>query len=268
MGAVAAQQTKRLAPLTDDLVLLECGRGSLCFAILVARLATPLATPPSAPKTRCSFPARSASSSLFMNMSHAEAQRLAQRIAGFGAPGRWLWDGLDQAQLDAALTETRLDAPLASLANRSVLLRTPSQLTAALALIELDGVARSIVFCPPDLDEVHLQAVIQDAQIDAVVGTAPDAATAAIFCVNLGPPRPCPLHPLGKTDTEWVMFTSGTTGRPKMVAHTLEGLTGAITPSAVEGEFNIFIPEERITPEALSSVAALAELVSPLLLAA
>lgn len=35
---VAAQQGKRLAPLTDDLVLVESGLDSLCLAILVARL--------------------------------------------------------------------------------------------------------------------------------------------------------------------------------------------------------------------------------------
>ena len=35
---VAKEQSKRLAPLTDDLVLMESGLDSLCFAILVARL--------------------------------------------------------------------------------------------------------------------------------------------------------------------------------------------------------------------------------------
>jgi aryl carrier-like protein len=35
---VAQQQGKTLAPLSDDLVLLESGLDSLCFAILVARL--------------------------------------------------------------------------------------------------------------------------------------------------------------------------------------------------------------------------------------
>jgi acyl carrier protein len=38
MERVAAQQNKSLAPLTDDLILLDCGLDSLCFAILVARL--------------------------------------------------------------------------------------------------------------------------------------------------------------------------------------------------------------------------------------
>lgn len=35
---VAKEQDKTLAPLTDDLVLLEAGLDSLCFAIIVARL--------------------------------------------------------------------------------------------------------------------------------------------------------------------------------------------------------------------------------------
>jgi acyl carrier protein len=35
---VAKEQNKRLAPLTDDLILLDSGLDSLCFAILVARL--------------------------------------------------------------------------------------------------------------------------------------------------------------------------------------------------------------------------------------
>ena len=36
--AVAAQQEKRLQPLNDDLVLLDSGLDSLCFAIIVAEL--------------------------------------------------------------------------------------------------------------------------------------------------------------------------------------------------------------------------------------
>jgi hypothetical protein len=38
MKAVASDQDKQLAPLSDDLVLLESGLDSLGFAILVARL--------------------------------------------------------------------------------------------------------------------------------------------------------------------------------------------------------------------------------------
>lgn len=40
----------------------------------------------------------------------------------------------------------------------------------------------------------------------------------------------CPV-----VDTRWLMLTSGTTGRPKIVAHTLEGLTGAIGADGASG---------------------------------
>jgi len=38
MSEIAAGQDKVLAPLTDNLVLLESGLDSLCFAVLVAQL--------------------------------------------------------------------------------------------------------------------------------------------------------------------------------------------------------------------------------------
>ena len=43
---VAREQKKRLAPLTDDLVLLDSGLDSLCVAIIVARLEDRLGVDP------------------------------------------------------------------------------------------------------------------------------------------------------------------------------------------------------------------------------
>lgn len=43
---VAAEQGKTLAPLADDLPLMETGLDSLCFAILVARLEDALGADP------------------------------------------------------------------------------------------------------------------------------------------------------------------------------------------------------------------------------
>jgi acyl carrier protein len=43
---VAQEQDKRLAPLTDDLPLLDSGLDSLCFAIVVARLEDSLGVDP------------------------------------------------------------------------------------------------------------------------------------------------------------------------------------------------------------------------------
>ena len=43
---VAKEQKKTLLPLSDDLILLESGLDSLCFAILVARLEQRLGVDP------------------------------------------------------------------------------------------------------------------------------------------------------------------------------------------------------------------------------
>jgi acyl-coenzyme A synthetase/AMP-(fatty) acid ligase len=45
---------------------------------------------------------------------------------------------------------------------------------------------------------------------------------------------PADAAPYG--DTEWVLFTSGTTGAPKLVSHSLDGLTGAIPPPRTDAD--------------------------------
>ena len=56
-----------------------------------------------------------------------------------------------------------------SYGDRSVLVATTDQLTAALALIELDGVARRLVLCPPDSPLEHLPFIMEAAAVDAIV---------------------------------------------------------------------------------------------------
>jgi acyl carrier protein len=53
---VAKEQDKKLAPLTDDLVLLESGLDSLCFAIIVARLEDELGVDPFSESDEITFP--------------------------------------------------------------------------------------------------------------------------------------------------------------------------------------------------------------------
>jgi acyl carrier protein len=53
---VAKEQNKRLAPLSDDLVLLESGLDSLCFAIIVARLEDKLGFDPFSAAEGVDFP--------------------------------------------------------------------------------------------------------------------------------------------------------------------------------------------------------------------
>lgn len=53
---VAKEQNKELAPLSDDLVLLESGLDSLCFAIIVARLEDRLGLDPFSVAEDARFP--------------------------------------------------------------------------------------------------------------------------------------------------------------------------------------------------------------------
>jgi acyl-coenzyme A synthetase/AMP-(fatty) acid ligase len=121
-----------------------------------------------------------------------------------------------------------LDVPPASLDGKNVLIRTVAQLHAALALVTLDGIAARLVIAPPDLKPEYLADVITRAKIEAVVTDGdPVAGTPSIRVSAELTPRP---GSSGERASEWVMFTSGTTGVPKMVAHSLAGLTGAIAP--------------------------------------
>jgi hypothetical protein len=53
---VAREQDKRLAPLTDNLTLLDSGLDSLCFAILVTRLEDSLGVDPFTSSEDALFP--------------------------------------------------------------------------------------------------------------------------------------------------------------------------------------------------------------------
>jgi acyl carrier protein len=53
---VAQEQDRRLAPLTDDLELLNSGLDSLCFAIIVARLESLLGLDPFSDSEDARFP--------------------------------------------------------------------------------------------------------------------------------------------------------------------------------------------------------------------
>jgi acyl-coenzyme A synthetase/AMP-(fatty) acid ligase len=144
--------------------------------------------------------------------------------------GRTISDARRVVSLTNILEHTCLVGRFDELSGRSVLLAVSDQLISALAMMEIDGVARRVLLCPPDLNADHIQTLIDDAEIDAIVTDQPprwaDFGVYLVMAARAPERRGAKI----KTEraTEWLMLTSGTSGVPKIVGHTLEALTGAI----------------------------------------
>lgn len=110
-------------------------------------------------------------------------------------------------------------ARLESLRGKSVVLALREQLATAVALLELDGVARRIVLCTPDLTPQQMSEVCARAQADVVLNDGWGLAER---------PTAEPMQRRATQTTEWILLTSGTTGMPKLVLHSFESLAGAL----------------------------------------
>ena len=164
-------------------------------------------------------------------MVRANAPSLRARLAT-AASEQIFFDRTAQVCVTELRCGTSLGGRLAALACRSVMVATASQLSAALALIELDGVARRLTILPPDTAPEHLSALIACAEVDTVVvdvGTPPHAAFDVPLRVLAKPAITAAgdLPPM-QAHTEWVLLTSGTSGVPKMALHNLASLIAPI----------------------------------------
>jgi acyl-coenzyme A synthetase/AMP-(fatty) acid ligase len=109
-----------------------------------------------------------------------------------------------------------LDGRLESLRGRTVVLAMREQLATAVALVELDGVARRLVLCTPDLTPEQLAGISAAAEADVAL----DQTSAQPVRQDLQRRR--------TQDTEWILLTSGTTGVPKLVVHSFDSLAGVL----------------------------------------
>jgi len=123
---------------------------------------------------------------------------------------------------------SRLVAARVQLAGRSVLIATRDQLATALALIELDGVARRLIVCTPDLPSEHLPAIVSQSDAEAIVSDGTNGLGLPLQVVCDGAVTPAQDTPTPRCRTEWVLLTSGTTGAPKLLVHSFASLTAPI----------------------------------------
>jgi acyl-coenzyme A synthetase/AMP-(fatty) acid ligase len=167
-------------------------------------------------------------------MPQAEAGGRLSRYLDVQEPAnRFLHSSNGSVALAELLNGTSLECESEELADRSVLLATRDQLLAALVLLELDGIARRLVLCPPDLAAEHLPEIVGNAAVDAIVSDreASDFANLgiALHIRATSAIRPA-TAPRGDRRTAWLLFTSGTTGAPKLVNHDVVSLSAPIKP--------------------------------------
>lgn len=158
---------------------------------------------------------------------------LWELIAAAGLPlHRFISDSIGKIHLSGLDGGTTLADDIEMFRGKSVLIKSEGQRPAVFALAELDGVARRLVLCPTDLASGFLPEVIAEAQVDILLTDDPAAVAGLAGIVRIAAcgvaMRYVCAKPARDLGSEWLLFTSGTTGRPKMVVHSLASLTGPL----------------------------------------
>ncbi len=169
------------------------------------------------------------------NQVNSVRDRLSNRA---DCSNRYLRGASGHVSIGDMLRGTGLGGRLMELRGQSVLVTTRDQLAAAVALIELDGVASRIVICPSDITSEHLPSLIARGGIDAIVSDYDlddlDWPNDLLLVKCSSEVVPASTEQWERRPSEWVLLTSGTTGAPKMIVHSLASLIAPIDLSQVE----------------------------------
>lgn len=124
-------------------------------------------------------------------------------------------------QLQAALAAT----PLEPWRGKRVALGSMPILELLATLVLLDGVAAAILMLPSEEDEPARAARLTQAGMDCVLTGDGLGLTRRLADAATGTPAPAQAATHPPIPTTWMMPTSGTTGSPKLISHSLASLT-------------------------------------------
>src|SRR5690349_21755985 len=102
-------------------------------------------------------------------MPLSDAPTLWRTLDAGALSGRTIWGKEASICLDELREGSSLPGEVQHLRGRSVVLAARDQLTTALALIELDGIASRVVLCPPDLPIAHIPRICTAVSADVIV---------------------------------------------------------------------------------------------------
>jgi hypothetical protein len=163
-----------------------------------------------------------------MQMPRREVFALSNYL-GAELKDRTISDARHTVSLTDFLQQTCLIGRPDELSARSVLLAVSDQLISAVAMMEIDGMASRLLVCPPDLGTDHVRALIEGADIDAIVTDQPlrwsGFGVYQVAAVRL--PVWSPARARARRTTEWLTLTSDISDKLQIVCHTSEDLCGA-----------------------------------------
>ncbi|MDE2318293.1 MAG: long-chain fatty acid--CoA ligase [Rhodospirillales bacterium] len=157
----------------------------------------------------------------FMKMPCNNRETFLEKIRARTTPdkARFISDSDYSFSLSMLNVVNRLYKGPTEYSGRNVMIRTHGQFATALAALALDGVARRILLCPADIPDAQIPRLMQDGEAELIL-------TDADIDMKIGIAIEGDIVALPRFDTEWVLFTSGTSGLPKLVLHSFASLTG------------------------------------------
>ncbi|WP_068958641.1 ANL family adenylate-forming protein [Pararhizobium polonicum] len=133
-----------------------------------------------------------------------------------------------------------LRAALGEVRGIRLFLNIADPVAAVIALAALDGVAGALILSSPTLDAATVAVLAARAEADAILSDRNDLLEEIPVVHRVADLALVPVSRVFGGATDWVMTTSGTTGRPKLVAHGLDSLTRTTKQDQLRGRAQVW----------------------------